>query len=232
MKRRPSPKRTRRDKGETTIDTALEQLDKLLESPITRSAPLVMHIDQAFTQASYFLLSEGGAEERREARRHLRRVNQYSTGNDGDNALLWKLSLVGFALYRRGGEVQALKVLPALIAIDCKFSLAQPWIRSLISCWHEPEDEKKILHIFFGTPNRGHRTHKLLIENWRRDQKIIAAVAQLIGGGCSQNEATRRVVGKLEELGIRECLSARNIRRIYKEPDSLISSLGSLFSFS
>ena len=112
-------------------------------------------------------------------------------------------------------------MLPALIAIDCKFSLAQPWIRSLISCWHEQEDEKKILHVFFGTPNRGRRTHKLLIENWRRDQKIIAAVAQLIGGGCSQNEATRRVAGKLGELGIRECLSARNIRRIYKEPDSL-----------
>src|SRR5262249_55335521 len=101
----------------------------------------------------------------------------------------------------------------------------------LLSSWKEQGDEKKIHHVFFGTPKKSKRSLRLVKENMARDSIIYTAVTELLQKGVGYNETMRRVAKQLGERDIKDRRSAQGIRAIYKKYQPIPPSFMSFVSF-
>lgn len=142
----------------------------------------------------------------------------------------WMMSVIGWAHTERVGRDEALNYLPMLMQIDCAFFLGQPWVRRTLAIWHEQGEEKKVQHAFFGSTKKGIRTHKLSLENYRRNVEIFFAVQRELSDRYSYRESLRRVTSNLKQLGINDVLSYEAVRKIYRTFDPLNPPYLSLFS--
>ncbi len=145
-----------------------------------------------------------------------------AAGQNNNRARAKKIFLKGHSLrarcdYLEQGEAALFSSLPLLFDVDTPFFLKEPWIQEIVAQWRQQGEVEKIESMFAGARkgNRG-RSFQLVQENRQRDQKIVAAVAQLLQAGHGYNKAMKRTAQTLDTLGIRDRLSSVAIRKIYE----------------
>jgi hypothetical protein len=130
------------------------------------------------------------------------------------------MSLRCYQAFQKGGEEIVFKLLPLLFLHDFRFFWRRAWIQDLFASWHRQGDEKKIQQAFFGRRGKGNRSPRLILENARRDLRIVEAVENLKQTGRTNKEAEEQVAkdirqGKFERK--RASITAAGVRAIYEK---------------